>query len=90
MKKTLKTAKNKVISKKRGSKIAKVKTLGVAVSKESLIEKLGANFGRVVSTGKQKKNRFLAISADNLNRAFGHTQEEALSNLLSGISNRTI
>lgn len=90
MTKSSKTAKNKAKAPKRVSKIVQVKTLGVGMSKESLIEKLGGNFGRVVSTGKQKKNRFLAISADNLNRAFGQTQEEALSNLLSGIANRTI
>ncbi len=90
MKKTLKTAKNKVISKKRASKITQDKTLGVAVSKESLISQLGANFGKVEKTGKKTRNQWYAESADKLNNAFGSTDVEALSNLLSGIANRTI
>ncbi len=85
-----KTAKNKVISKKRASKKPVVKSLGKAMDEESLKIQLGANFGSVVSTGKRKKNKFVAISADGKNRAFGESREHAMSNLLSGIANRPL
>lgn len=88
MKKTLKTAKNKVIVKKQGSKIVNKESKEDVMSEESLKERLGEHFGSVESTGFRKKNKFMAVSKDKKNRAYGHTAIEALSNLIKGISAR--
>ncbi len=87
-----KTAKNKVISKKRASTKPVVKSLGTLTidSEAKLAEKLGSSFGEVKATGKRKKNKFVAISKDGRNRAYGESREHAMSNLLSGISNRPL
>lgn len=87
MKKTIKKAKTKVISKKRGPKIVQVKSLGTELSVDTLREKLGDMLGKVRATGK-KKNPWFAESADGKNNAFGMTQADALNNLFIGITNR--
>lgn len=89
MKKTLKKAKSKVISKKRASKKPVVMTFGVGVDEESLKTKLGANFGKLEAT-RLKNNPFKATSADEKNIAYGQSRAEALHNLLTGIANRTL
>lgn len=87
MKKTLKTAKTKVISKKRSSTKPVVKSLGEGLNSDTLISQLGDNFGNVYAT-RNKKNPWRAESKDGLNIAFGQSKELALQNLLSGIANR--
>lgn len=86
-----KTAKTKVIVKKRGAIKPVVKRLDEATNQLSLKEltdKLGPNFGEVVAT-RSKQNPFRAETKDGLNVAFGQSKEQAVQNLLIGIANRT-
>jgi hypothetical protein len=84
-----KTAKNKVILKKRSSKTPQDKSLGSALSLSTLKQELGDNFNKVIKTGN-KMNPFFVESKDGKNNAFGRTEEEALQNLLIGINKRNI
>lgn len=87
MKKTLKTAKNKVISKKRGSKTAHDASKKVVMNEDTLKSQLGASLGKVEAT-RLKRNPYRATSADGKNIAYGQTKAEALHNLNEGIKNR--